>query len=352
MNIEQMKVVIKEIISKTDLTPCVVGHRGVGKSAGVIQACREMGREYVSLRLGQMEVGDLVGIPFRDGDVMHWSRPSWWPGDDAPATVVHCDELNRAQQEDTLQAIFQFVEPPAEGRLRSLHTHHLSKRHKVVVSINPPDGTYQVATLDRALVDRMIMLFVETDFQCWSRYAAQRELSGDVRQFLAGNSGLLAKQGAPMDLQVEPTERGWEMVSILRNNCRFPGDLEMEVYAGIIGKEAAITFMRWLADSKGRPVSAADILNNWPQVALRAEQQCDDVQAATVNDLVATLQATPALTDEQEGHLVAYIAVLPRDFRFGLVKSLLKIPTVALAIAQDKYDSVVFDAIQAISREA
>ena len=198
MNIEQMKTVIKEIITKTDLTPCVVGHRGVGKSAGIIQACREIDRTYVSLRLGQMEVGDLVGIPFREGDVMHWSRPSWWPGDDEAPTVVHCDELNRAQQEDTLQAIFQFVEPPAEGLLRSLHTHHLSKRHKVVVSINPPDGTYQVATLDRALIDRMIMLFVETDYHCWARYAARRDLSGDVRQFLAGNSGMLARQGAPM----------------------------------------------------------------------------------------------------------------------------------------------------------
>jgi hypothetical protein len=352
MNIEQMKVVIKEIITKTDLTPCVVGHRGVGKSAGIIQACREIDRKYVSLRLGQMEVGDLVGIPYREGDIMQWSRPSWWPGDDEPPTVVHCDELNRAQQEDTLQAIFQFVEPPVEGLLRSLHTHHLSKRHKVVVSINPPDGTYQVATLDRALIDRMVMLFVETDYNCWARYAAQRELSGDVRQFLAGNSSLLARQGMPMELQVEPTERGWEMVSLLRRNCRFPGDLEMEVYAGIVGKEAAITFMRWLADSKGRPLTAAEILNNWPQVACQAEKQRDDVQAATVNDLTATLQASPLLTPEQEANLVNYIAVLPRDLRFGFVKSLLKIPEVALGIAQDKYDSVVFDAIQTISREA
>ncbi len=352
MNIEQMKIVIKEIITKTDLTPCVVGHRGVGKSAGIIQACREIERHYVSLRLGQMEVGDLVGIPYRDGEVMHWSRPSWWPGDDEPPTVVHCDELNRAQQEDTLQAIFQFVEPPVEGLLRSLHTHHLSRRHKVIVSINPPDGTYQVATLDRALIDRMVMLFVETDYNCWARYAARQGLDGDVRQFLAGNSGMLARQGAPMELQVEPTERGWEMVSVLRRNCRFPGDLEMEVYAGIIGKEAAITFMRWLADRKGRPLTAAEILNDWPQVAGQAEKQRDDIQAATINDLTSSLQVSPVLASDQEANLVAYIAVLPRDLRFGFVKSLLKIPEVALGIAQDKYDSVVFDAIQIISREA
>ncbi len=129
-----------------------------------------------------------------------------------------------------------------------------------------------------------------------------------------------------MELQVEPTERGWEMVSILRKNCRFPGDLEMEVYAGIIGKEAAIMFMRWLADRKGRPLTAAEILNDWAQVAGQAEAQRDDVQAATINDLTATLHGASPLEAEQEANLVSYIAVLPRDLRFGFVKSLLKDP--------------------------
>ena len=111
-------------------------------------------------------------------------------------------------------------------------------------------------------------------------------------------------------------------------------------------------FMRWLADQKGRPLTAAEVLNDWPLVADRAAGQRDDVQAATVNDLIATLQSSPALEQEQEENLVAYIAILPRDLRFGFVKSLLKIPDVALAIAQDRYDSVIFDAIQTISREA
>lgn len=353
MNIEQMKIVLKEILAKTDLTPCVVGHRGVGKTAGIVQVCREIGWHYAPLRLGQMEVGDLVGIPFREQDIMHWSRPSWWPADDAPQTLIHCDELNRAQQEDTLQAIFQFVEPPAEGLQRALHTHRLSTRHKVVVTINPPDGSYQVATLDRALIDRMVMLYVESDFQCWARYAASRGLDNEVRGFLAGNSALLAKQGAPMDMQVEPTERGWEMVSTLRTHCRFPGDLAMEVYAGIIGKEAAITFMRWLNDREGRPLTARQVLEEWnEEIAQKAAEQRDDIQAATINDLITTLQMLSPIEEHQEQHLVAYIALLSRDLRFGFIKSLLRIPAVALAISQDKYDAVIYEAIRAIGAEA
>lgn len=352
MNIEQMKTVLKEILTRTDLTPCVVGHRGVGKTAGIVQACREIGRDYVALRLGQMEVGDLVGIPYRDGATMHWSRPSWWPDDDAPEAVVHCDELNRAQQEDTLQAIFQFVEPPVEGRRRALHTHTLDPRHKVVVSINPPDGSYQVATLDRALLDRMVMLYVETDYSCWARFARAQQFDAEVQQFLASSPNLLARQGSPLDMQMEPTERAWEMVSTLRKNCRLPADLEMEVYAGIVGQEAAVAFLRWCAEKQQRPVTASEIFERWQEVARRAEQQRHDLQAATLNDLLTSLETLDVVSAEQEAGLVAYLEVLPRDLRFAAVKALVRIPQVAELLVKPEHDKVVFEAIAAISREA
>jgi hypothetical protein len=352
MNITQMKQVLAEIISKTNLTPCVVGHRGVGKSAGIVQVCREIGRDYVALRLGQMEVGDLVGIPYREDKVMHWSRPSWWPADDATETIVHCDELNRAQQEDTLQAIFQFVEPPVENQQRRLHTHTLHRKHKVVVSINPPDGSYQVATLDRALLDRMVMIYVETDYNCWARYAREQEFDEGVQQFLAVYPNLLAKPGSPLDMQVEPTERAWEMVSTLRRSCRFPADLEMEIYAGIVGQEAAVSFLRWANEQKERPVTARQLLDNWPNVAELVRSQRDDLQAVTLNDVVTTLDVDPVMTLEQEQNLVAYIGSLPRDLRFGLVKALVKNPKVAEVLCKDDYDDVVLEAIEAISREA
>ncbi len=352
MNISQMKQVLAEILTKTDLTPCIVGHRGVGKSAGVIQACNEIGRQYVALRLGQMEVGDLVGIPYREEKIMHWSQPSWWPADDALETIIHCDELNRAQQEDTLQAIFQFVEPPVEGQPRSLHTHTLHPKHKVVVSINPPDGSYQVATLDRALIDRMVMIYVETDYNCWARYAREQQFDEGVQQFISAYPNLLAKPGAPLDMQMEPTERAWEMVSTLRRSCHFPADLEMEIYAGIVGQEAAVSFLRWTREQKERPISARQVLDAWAEVADRVNNQRDDLQAVTLNDIVTTLEVDPVMTLEQEQNLVAYIGSLPRDLRFGLVKALVKIPDVAAVLCKDDYDDVILEAIETISREA
>ena len=352
MNIEQMKIVLKEILIQTDLTPCIVGHRGVGKTAGIIQVCHDIERRYIPLRLGQMEVGDLVGIPYRIDDTMHWSRPSWWPADTDPAAVVHCDELNRAQQEDTLQAIFQFVEPPVERQQRALHTHKLAPHHRVVVAINPPDGSYQVTPLDRALLDRMVVIQVESDVQCWSRYAQQADFDLSVRQFIGAHQQLLSLNSASFDMQVEPSERAWEMVSILRRNCRFPQELEMEVYSGVIGKEAAVVFLQWCNEQRQRPLAADDILTRWPEVANQARQQRDDIQAATISDLTALLQQGPDLSESEQDYLVAYVDVLPRDMRFGMVKTLLRIPPIAAVLCQDKYDASILDTIRKISKDA
>ena len=151
---------------------------------------------------------------------------------------------------------------------------------------------------------------------------------------------------------MEPSERAWEMVSTLRQHCRFPAELEMEVFAGIVGQEAAVIFLRWCAEQQGRPVTAREVLDDWTAVAGRVAAQRDDQQAATLSEVVTTLQVEPGLTPEQERNLVSYIGVLPRDLRFGLVKSLLQLPKVAAAISKDEYDAVVFDAIAEISREA
>jgi hypothetical protein len=155
-----------------------------------------------------------------------------------------------------------------------------------------------------------------------------------------------------MDMQMEPTERAWEMVSKLRHACHFSADLEMEVYAGIVGQEAAVSFLRWSREQKERPVTARQVLDRWAEVAGRVKEQRDDLQAVTLNDLVTTLEVDPALTTEQERNLVSYIGALPRDLRFGLVKSLVKIPRVADVLCKDDYDDIILEAIAAISREA
>jgi hypothetical protein len=198
----------------------------------------------------------------------------------------------------------------------------------------------------------MVMIYVETDYHCWARYAKEKQFDETVQQFLSAYPNLLSRPGSALDMQVEPTERAWEMVSTLKRSCRFPADLEMEIYAGIVGQEAAVSFLRWSSEKKDRPVTARQVLDTWSDVVEKVNQQRDDLQAVTLNDLVTTLEIDPHMTLEQEQNLVAYIGSLPRDLRFGLVKALIKNPKIAEVLCKDEHDGVVLDAIEAISKEA
>jgi tellurite resistance protein len=99
-------------------------------------------------------------------------------------------------------------------------------------------------------------------------------------------------------------------------------------------------------------VEAHQILDQWDEVADRVAQQRDDLQAATLNGVVNRLRNDADLSESQEKNLVSYIDVLPRDLRFGMVKTLLQIPAVAKILSRDEHDAVVLDVIEQISREA
>jgi hypothetical protein len=198
----------------------------------------------------------------------------------------------------------------------------------------------------------MVMIYVETDYNCWARYAKEQQFDETVQNFLSAYPNLLAKPGAAIDMQMEPTERAWEMVSTLCRHCRFPADLEMEIYAGIVGQEAAVSFLRWSREQKERPVTGRQVLDGWDEVETQVKEQRDDLQAVTLNDLVTTLDLDADLSIAQEQNLVSYIDALPRDLKFGLVKALLKSPQVAEILCKDDYDAVILETIENISREA
>ena len=61
--------------------PMLVGHAGVGKTEVIRSIGRKHNREVIVLALSQMEPGDLIGMPAKDGDRTVWLKPEWWPKD-------------------------------------------------------------------------------------------------------------------------------------------------------------------------------------------------------------------------------------------------------------------------------
>lgn len=111
MNIETTKKVLRVALN-SKITPMVWGRHGIGKSQIVAQLGEAMAIEenleftndpnlfndehfgLVDLRLGQMEVGDLIGMPVPDiqQDKTKWLKPLWFPSNPNSHGVLFLDE--------------------------------------------------------------------------------------------------------------------------------------------------------------------------------------------------------------------------------------------------------------------
>jgi hypothetical protein len=49
-------------------------------------------------------------------------------------------------------------------------------------------------------------------------------------------------------------------------NCHIPPELEAEVYAGLVGNVAALTFIQYIRNQYEGPVTAKQIMNNYSDV--------------------------------------------------------------------------------------
>lgn len=273
------------------------GESGVGKSATVKQAqfiLAEQEEDHVQmidLRLGEMEPGDLIGLP-EDTDVYPdpiamlagkspvrlpeaqlvdyvrtsypemfegeeydqiwtslrakikdcceemverrsvYAMPDWFP---EPGTqgILFLDEINRTTQ-DTQQAVFQLMLE------RQMHSMKLPSGWIIIAAANPPYSVgeqgrpqYDVEDFDdKALLSRFLHIGLIPDPAEWLDYARKKGIDQTIREIIADEKTLLG----PLEVEppeVEPTPRSWSLLAKV-----LPGlspEMTREVSIGIIG---------------------------------------------------------------------------------------------------------------------
>lgn len=336
MYIPEAKRYIKGVArqDKVHVPTLIIGSMGIGKSQIVEQAAQELSKEtgeefgFVDLRLSTQEPGDLIGYPFitkkkdkqgNEYDVLKHAQPSWFP---LPGTkgILFMDELNRAAQ-DVRQAVFQVI------RERRLHEHVLPKGWHIVSAINPENGNYQVESLDKAMLRRFCCLKVSTNAEIVVRWAKSEAEKGrpkidDVTlQFLVVHPELLIHEEA-VEFEQQPTPDGYTMCGNLRLANAIPKDLESEVYAGLIGREAAIAKIKFEDSSYKRPVSGKDVLDNFDKVEKRLMKQKNDEWFVTLMELSAEIFAKDEPTDVRLKNLTKFIINAPPEIRATVMSKL------------------------------
>ena len=339
MYLDDAKIVLKEILKKTDITPFLWGERGIGKSQCVYQVAQELSADgekwdVIELRIGQMEVGDLIGVPKVEKGRTIWARPEWFPT--TGKGIIFLDEPNRDNAGDVTQAIFQLVLD------KRLHTHVLPEGWKVVCAGNPAEGDYFVAEFDIALMDRFMHLMIKPNVNTWLNWARNNNICQEILDFVQANEDLLfVSTIEDFGLDIKPTPRSYEMLNYVLSRCDIPERLHYEVFAGLIGKEAAATFMKYRLEKFERPVSAEEIMNNYEQVRNKILNARLDVLNSIINSLIDYCANKEKEINEQ--NLVAFLMDLKRDLLFGTVKRLISFEHIKPILARDEklYDAMV-----------
>jgi len=327
MKVPEAKVFVKALVEhQVPLTPCLVGAMGIGKSQIVAQIAEELGIQLIDLRLAQMETGDLVGIPYLKGNKTFWGAPGWWP-EEGSKGILLLDEINRAPN-DVRQAVFQLILADSKGN-RKLHTHILPKGWAVIAAMNPGGGEYQVEELDKAMIRRFIMLNVHPDVESWLLWAKSKKLEGkedpkvdtSITAFIGANKNLL-NLTENFDTEVKPSSDAWTMLSQLRAANVIPYEAEFEIMAGLVGKEAATAFRKWLDANYKRPVNGEEILNKYDEVEEKLKEQRNDEWYATKLDLLTHLATNKELNKKQTENLKRFIKDSPADIQAAFVQGL------------------------------
>lgn len=239
-----MKVTPRQLTSllpsfhQAGLVPFIMGAPGGGKSSVVQQYAKSMKLPFVDTRLAYKAPTDICGIPhFSDGKMVY-AMPAEYP---TTACVWALEELASAPRQVQIAALQLLLD-------------------RKIGEYEVPAGTLMVATGNRfidkchtekmssAVINRLVLLELETSVPDWNQWAVKAGIHGDVYAYIqAVPAGLHEFDGKTWDgASAFPSPRSWEMVSrYLKTNP--PAELNPPVFSGMIGLERAVEFNGFLA---------------------------------------------------------------------------------------------------------
>jgi hypothetical protein len=241
------------------------GDHGIGKSAIVRQVAEARGVAFIDFRGSQNDIGDIKGLPFRDGDHTRFLSPDWFPevGVGPQEGILFLDEINRASR-DVQQAIFELVLD------RRLNMKPLPVGWQVIAAINHREDLYQVEPMDPALLSRFMVIDLEPSVEEWLTHARFKKIHSGIIGFISSNRLAL---DPPAEIRehpekVFPTRRSWIMLSetlstlgVNMDAAELDTDTLFKVCSGFVGESVAGQLLDWL-DPSSLSLTPEQIIEN------------------------------------------------------------------------------------------
>ena len=152
------------------LPPDGLGRSGIRQ----ISIIRELAREYqvgfLDIRLAQREPVDIRGLPVPDKDGVKWLVSSEWPRDPDSRGIILFDELTAADR--SLQvAAYELI---LDRRLGDLYS--VPEGWYICAAGNRTEDRAVSTTMSSALANRFLHVELESDVDCWSKWAISHDV--------------------------------------------------------------------------------------------------------------------------------------------------------------------------------
>jgi len=253
------ELVTANVIAKKPIM--IHGKPGIGKSDMVRQIAKELGKDFIDVRLPLYESTDIKGYPTLVENKDGTKSLSFAVSSEIPFTHTHpdiqaillLDEINGALPSTQL-ASYQLVLDRAIGQFT------LADGVSIVAAGNRNEDGGATFEMPKPLENRMSHVELETSFDDWVNHAIASGVNVEIIGFLAKNNNRLNGFDPNSSERAFATPRSWFATSKLLNlNINASDTLIRNIVASNVGQLVAIEFMKFRKISNELP-DVMDIL--------------------------------------------------------------------------------------------
>jgi hypothetical protein len=342
MDIKNTKRTLKGLPPKHSIL--LEARHGVGKSDVVSQTAAELSLAlnqpfgFVDIRLGQYEIGDLIGIPrprdtfevtnkVFDKGILVESKitaqhvtvhdlPLWFPRDTNSHGFLFFDELNRGSR-DTQQWAMQIVLDYKSN------FNEVPINWRVVAACNDDQDLYSILNLDPALYDRFLVIKFRPTVPEWLSYAENNDVHPSIRKYISKFPSELDSPEKMESGKRYQSRRSWVKLSNTIRHMDANGDNPLEdldylilLSNGYLGT-IATQYVEFIKKDY-KVFSPEEILNKFPKLK-------EDFQKMLATDItfynkeIASFikKENISLTKKQSENLFEYVKTIPRETATG-----------------------------------
>lgn len=234
------------------------GPPGIGKSQIMAQIAKELGMNFVDIRLSQMDPTDLRGIPYPGTDdngnnAMYWSPPHFYQRDPNIPTFYLFDEMNAAPQ-SIQAAAYQIILD------RQIGDFPLGPDDVVFAAGNRDTDKGSTFKMPTPLMNRFVHIEMETNFDDFQEHAILSGYHKTVVGYLTWQKADLFNFDPSSAFRGFPTPRSWERVSkLVHGNPDLNDQVKLALIAGSVGEGVAFKFIEYQRMNESLP-NPTDIL--------------------------------------------------------------------------------------------